>query len=446
MSRNGSGTYSVVNTFVSGNSITASGHNQNWTDIATEITNSVAADGQTPITGTIKNANGTVSLPSVTFNSDQDTGFYRKAANSVALTLGGTDSVVWASTSASFAGGASFAGAVGITGEFIASATATFILTANFSTKPVVPAKSFAISKIADGTANRLYGTDGSGVATEVTLGTGVALSSSALTATAQLARGYIDGCTLANGADTTNDITIAAGVCRDSTNAVNITVAAMTTGKQLDANWAVGDAAGMRNSAVGIANTTYHIYTVSTAAGVQDIYAHTSTTVATVITALQAESGGSSYIYARRIGSIVRASNAILQFTQNGNLFLLTTPVADVANTADHTTAATGTLASMPTGLTAIAQLLVGANDNTNGNGNLGVYLSALSQTDSTPSNTAAPGLTVAGTGGASYGWVGGVEILTNTSAQVRYRSNSALIDTIIVTSGWLDSRGKDA
>ena len=60
MSRNGSGVYTKVNTFVSGNPVTAAGHNQNWDDLATEMTNSVAADGQTSMTGPFKASTGSV--------------------------------------------------------------------------------------------------------------------------------------------------------------------------------------------------------------------------------------------------------------------------------------------------------------------------------------------------------------------------------------------------
>ena len=41
MARNGSGVFAKVNTFVAGNAITASGHNQNW-----DIHRSVRADGK----------------------------------------------------------------------------------------------------------------------------------------------------------------------------------------------------------------------------------------------------------------------------------------------------------------------------------------------------------------------------------------------------------------
>jgi microcystin-dependent protein len=89
MSRNGSGVYSVPNTFVSGNTITASGHNGNWTDVATEMTNSVAADGQTSMTGPLKAANGTVGSPAITFAADPDTGIYHIGANNLGVAVNG---------------------------------------------------------------------------------------------------------------------------------------------------------------------------------------------------------------------------------------------------------------------------------------------------------------------------------------------------------------------
>jgi adhesin HecA-like repeat protein len=89
MARNGSGTYSKVNTFVAGNTITAAGFNQNWDDLASEMTNSVAADGQTTITAPLKFPNGTVSLPAHTFASDLDCGMYRIGANNIGLAVNG---------------------------------------------------------------------------------------------------------------------------------------------------------------------------------------------------------------------------------------------------------------------------------------------------------------------------------------------------------------------
>lgn len=254
-----------------------------------------------------------------------------------------------------------------------------------------------------------------------------------------RLPRGYIDGCILSNGTDTTNDINIAAGVCRDSTNAVDITVAAMS-GKQLDANWAAGAAAGMRNSGAGIANTTYHIYAVAKADGTQDIYAHTSTTVATVITALQAETGGEDYLYARRIGSILRESAAIVQFVQHGDYFERSSIANDVELVAPGTSAVTQTL-SVPSGIVVDATVLCSLT--IAGAASI-MLLSSLSATDETPTSNRA---TIHNSAGNTTQAGGLVRVKTNTSRQIRSRNNvsDASITTRISTRGWYDYRGKD-
>src|SRR5262245_21795508 len=91
MSRNVSGVYTVPNTFVAGTTITASDHNDNFSDLGTEITNSVAADGQTTLTGQIKGFVGaSVSAPAYSFSCDLNTGIYRIGADNVGVACGGT--------------------------------------------------------------------------------------------------------------------------------------------------------------------------------------------------------------------------------------------------------------------------------------------------------------------------------------------------------------------
>lgn len=241
---------------------------------------------------------------------------------------------------------------------------------------------------------------------------------------TGVLPRNYMDpSLTLANGADTANDLTVTAGVCRDSTNTVDITVAAMTTGKQLDANWAPGDAAGMRNSAAGITNTTYHIYAVAKADGTQDIYAHTSLTVATVITALQAESGGASYVYARRIGSVARtaAASGIVQFTRKGDFVRFKTPTAQTVTVS--TARANKVLADIPLGLS-VYVAFVGVISTLDSY----VYLSCPNDADVTPSS-----------GGLAHGRSPGAaatvmrhDVWTDTSAQIAHRASTGTTTNI--------------
>ena len=62
MSRNGSGTYTLPagNPVVTGTTITSSWANTSLSDIASALTGSVAADGQTPMTGALNMTNNTI--------------------------------------------------------------------------------------------------------------------------------------------------------------------------------------------------------------------------------------------------------------------------------------------------------------------------------------------------------------------------------------------------
>lgn len=62
MSRNGSGTYTLPagNPVVTGTAITSSWANTSLSDIAAALTQSVAADGQTPMTGNLNMTNNTI--------------------------------------------------------------------------------------------------------------------------------------------------------------------------------------------------------------------------------------------------------------------------------------------------------------------------------------------------------------------------------------------------
>jgi hypothetical protein len=64
MSRNGSGTYTLPagNPVVTGTTISSTWANNTLTDIATALSNSIAADGQTPITGALIGIGDTVQF------------------------------------------------------------------------------------------------------------------------------------------------------------------------------------------------------------------------------------------------------------------------------------------------------------------------------------------------------------------------------------------------
>lgn len=98
MARNGSGTFSVANTFTANTTAQSSAVNANFTDVGAEITNSLPRDGQAGMTGQFKAANGTAALPGISFGSDTNSGFYRKAGDVIGVVVGGTEVGTFAST------------------------------------------------------------------------------------------------------------------------------------------------------------------------------------------------------------------------------------------------------------------------------------------------------------------------------------------------------------
>ncbi len=243
--------------------------------------------------------------------------------------------------------------------------------------------------------------------------------------------QGHLWGLTLSNNVtDPTNDIDIAVGSARDSTNAVNMVLAAALT-KQLDVAWAVGSGLGGLDTGA-IANTTYHIWLIKRSdTGVVDALFSTSATAPTM---------PASYDYKRRIGSIVRASAAIRGFTQTGDEFHHATASQDINTTTLGTTAVTYTLATIPIGISVEAFIRVSMVHASVNN----VLVTSLSEADLLPNALAGQFtlyLPVAGQAVAVT-----LRIRTNTSAQIRGRSSAASTSLYGHSFGWVDTRGRAA
>lgn len=89
MPRNGSGTASVVNSFTPSTLISASQMNANFVDMASMMTASLPRDGQAAMTGQMKGASGTVSLPGITFSADPSCGDYRIGSANIGRAISG---------------------------------------------------------------------------------------------------------------------------------------------------------------------------------------------------------------------------------------------------------------------------------------------------------------------------------------------------------------------
>lgn len=102
MARNGSGTMSITNSFSANTTAESAKVNANFSDVASEITNSLPRDGQAAMTGQFKAATGTAAAPSISFGSDTNTGFYRKAADTIGVIAGGVEVAEMSSTAVAF--------------------------------------------------------------------------------------------------------------------------------------------------------------------------------------------------------------------------------------------------------------------------------------------------------------------------------------------------------
>jgi len=240
---------------------------------------------------------------------------------------------------------------------------------------------------------------------------------------------GHLFGLGLANNvSDVTNDIDIATGGVRSSDNGADINLASGLT-KRLDAAWTVGTNQGGLDTG-SIADATYHVWLIKRSdTGVVDVLFSTSATAPTMPT---------SYDYKRRLASIVRAGGVILPFTQVDDYFELKTPVVDINVATLGTSSSTYTLASIPTGIVLRANLTGFTWKVAN---YAAVYARSLAQADVAAAyNTNANIYDVSGGAGASSNLV----VWTNTSAQIAARSNVTSTNLIIITRGWIDTRGR--
>jgi hypothetical protein len=236
--------------------------------------------------------------------------------------------------------------------------------------------------------------------------------------------RGYISGMLLAYAS--TTGITVTAGLARDSTDAKAISLGSNTL-KLISATWAAGSGEGGLDTATTLkASTWYNVAAIW----------NDTTADAIIYTATAGPTTPAGYTWWRRVGSFyVGAGSTIEAFQQSGDTFYWQIPHLDY-NAAPGVTTATSLSLSVPTGF--VVKAIVRANTNTNGSYGL---LSPLVIDDYAPSQLTSPGANFASVGYGSSE----LQVLTNTSRQIRQRSSLGSAVLRVITVGWIDDRGKD-
>ena len=251
---------------------------------------------------------------------------------------------------------------------------------------------------------------------------------------------GMLSGYTCTN--NTTDPLTflsVAAGICRDSTNVRNIQlVSAMA--KNLTAVWAAGNNNGGRDLSTALAaGQTWLVFAILNSSTLAvDVLFSQSPTSPTM---------PSGYVYFRRIMSIIleAASTSIRQFIQTGNNVALTVRGVEWSNTANGPASSYLRTVGVPTGLKLLVSFFY---QSTNVGGNAanpafsGVYDPDVGvPTFGTPTQWAQ--IRVAWNNSNDRYQTRIVQQWCNTAAQVYTASN----DTGDVIGGgvlsWVDSRG---
>lgn len=234
---------------------------------------------------------------------------------------------------------------------------------------------------------------------------------------------GHLQGLALSNNAsDAANDIDIAAGSARDSTDVANLVLASAIT-KRLDASWTVGNGGGGLDTGSKAVSTWYAIHLIRRPdTGVVDVLFSTSGTAPTM---------PANYTQRRRLGWVrTDGTGALTPFFQAGNEFFWKDYPLDYSASMP-TTATLISLSVPPQEVIALIRVSLGSS------ATHVPLISSPSETDRAPNTSYNDAV-----GGDAYG--GGrnqKRVLTNSSGQVRGRSTNSS-GVAIHTFGWTDLR----
>lgn len=456
MSRNGSGVYSIPNTFTPNTVISSSQVNANFSDVATALTNSIASDGQTTTSASIpfalgltantineRTSNSGVTVEGVLLKdgrvdwskaadvaSATTPDIYDIAGNYVVIT-GTTTITGFATAPAGVTRWVRFSGILQLTHN-----ATTFILLggANITTA----AGDIAVF-ISEGSGNwRMaeYSPAAGAIPVSRTINTvrgvsggGALTSNLTLLLDTTFLPGFLAGLTLSNNvSDSTNDIDIAIGSAVDSTSAYFMKLGTGLT-KRIDAAWAVGTNQGWLDTGTVSGGNWYHVYLIARSdTGVVDSICSLSATSPTL---------PANYDYFRRIGAVFYSTlPGILAFNQQGDTFLWSVIREDYDSTIGTTASLIPVTAPLGVKTTAIVRgMMSGASPEA-------IIISSPDQSNEAPSSTFNTSPAYDMTGATAN--VANVNIRTDTSSQIRARATANVTSFALYTKGYIDSRGK--
>lgn len=487
---NGSGTFSIVNTFVPNTTILSSAVNQNFTDIATGLSDCLTRDNQAGMTAIFRAVSGSVSAPGITFNSDTTAGLFLSTTGVVGLVAKSlgliVNSSLYSATAAAVqAGGSGYAvgdtitltGGTGfnavltvatLSGSAVATATVTYA--GFYSVKPSDPvaqgstsgggssatfnitwAAQFASSVVTSEAGSLPWQRLGassfvSGIMAKVnaydfikslmTFGSGTSLSNSTtpptLTTTTNptFFPNFIGGLTLST-AGSSSTMSISAGAANDSTNTTLMKLSSAIS--KTTASWAVGTGNGGLDTGSIATNTWYHFYEIERVdTGVVDVVFSTSASSPTL---------PANYTLYRRIGSgRTNGSSQWTAFQQNGNKFEWLTQVVDVAGATPASNNQNTVTLTVPTGVVVEAIMHAGIVYSSGNAVQLWIWPKFLS---AKPSIQVATGFSALNS--QPY-MASGLRVTTDTSAQIYTMiAFSSTCSYSIETEGWIDWRGQN-
>lgn len=235
-------------------------------------------------------------------------------------------------------------------------------------------------------------------------------------------------GCRLSvNAGDTEHDVDVSAGLRVDAGHDTIMRLAATIT-KRIDSPWAEGGNAGGLDAASVDVNRWYHVFVIKNPeTGVVDALFSTSATMPAM---------PEGYTKKCRVGAVMtNASANIRGFAQVGDRFLWKDPVLDYDAVLGDGAAHLIAVAS-PTGLNCEVKIRAVHSVSTTL-----IYISSPLIDDEAPDYTAAP---LANLHAGASGMYEELEVITDESARVRARSNSASTQLRLLTVGWRDPGGR--